>query len=102
MFCASHPQIHIIDLSIKYPKLPNWGYSVLVLPNLGRKSKLRMKTVTHEQKKVWTKQVLSHNLVLKGVSHPSFGFALSTSLPKGHVLHSNQVLPGNNPANLAN
>jgi hypothetical protein len=21
MFCASHPQIHIIELSIKYPKL---------------------------------------------------------------------------------
>jgi hypothetical protein len=61
-----------------------------------------MKTVTHEQKKVWTKQVLLHNLVLKGVSHPSFGFALSTSFPKGHVLHSNQVLPGNNPANLVN
>jgi hypothetical protein len=61
-----------------------------------------MKTVTHEQKNVWTKQVLSHNLVLKGVSHPSFGFALSTSLPKDHVLHSNQVLPGDNPANLVN
>jgi DNA topoisomerase IB len=57
MFHASHPQIHIIELSIKYPKL---GVFVLVLPNLERKSKVRMKTITHEQKKVCTKQVLLH------------------------------------------